>query len=114
MNRRSFLKIAGAAGLLTVTPISIASALATKVPVIYGDGIHDDSDGLEAALNGKDFVCAKNLVVREGNNLVVSNGNFLLNKGLTFSDTLSSVVRNCHFKFVPAEEGAALFTVRND
>lgn len=102
MNRRSFLKIAGAAGILTVTPISIASALAKKVPIIYGDGIHCDSDGLQAALNGKDFVCAKNLVVREGNKVHISHGRFLIEKTVTFDERTFGSFTNSHIRWKPS------------
>ena len=87
MNRRSFLKIAGAAGLLTVTPISIASALATKVPIIYGDGIHDDTEGLQAAVSGKDFVCESDIVWVSGDTVKIYAGNFLISDTITISDT---------------------------
>lgn len=98
MNRRSFLKIAGAAGLLTVTPISIASALATKVPIIYSDLIHDDTDGLQAALDGKDFVCEKSIVVRDGNKVFVRGGKFLVRE--IPGGRNAAFFYRCHFKFI--------------
>ena len=96
MNRRSFLKIAGAAGLLTVTPISIASALAKKVPIIYSDGIHDDTEGLKAAVSGKDFVCDSGIVHVSGDTAIIRGGNFLLSDTVSITDT-RAFISNCKF-----------------
>ena len=96
MNRRSFLKIAGAAGLLTVTPISIASALAKKVPIIYSDGIHDDTEGLKAAVSGKDFVCDSGIVHVSGDTAIIRGGNFLLSDTVNITDT-RAFISNCRF-----------------
>ena len=91
MNRRSFLKIAGTAGLLAVTPITLASALATKVPIIYGDGIHDDTEGLQAAVSGKDFVCESGIVHVSGNTVNILGGTFLISDTITITDTRTFV-----------------------
>lgn len=69
--RRDFFKVMLAAGVATAVP----ALLADKLPVIYGDGIHDDTDGLQAAFDCKEFLC-RNDCVR------VFDGRMHLNGGL--------------------------------
>lgn len=48
MNRRSFL-----GGILSVGGLAALPAVTWFAPVLYGDGSHDDSDALEALMNGR-------------------------------------------------------------
>ncbi len=49
LTRRGFFKlVAGAASLITVP------APAFALPIIYGDGVHCDADGIEALLQGEE------------------------------------------------------------
>lgn len=70
MNRRSFLR-----GALAVSALSIAPAIASApaVPKIVGDGIYDDTAGLEAALNRLPFECEGHVIADQGG-LHFSNG----------------------------------------
>jgi hypothetical protein len=53
-NRRDFIK--GATATLAVAAVLPASAFAqSEVPIIYGDGIHDDAPGLQALIDGKPY-----------------------------------------------------------
>lgn len=72
MNRRSFLR-----GLLTVTAVSMApaSVLDAGLPRIVGDGIHDDTAGIQAAINGRPFV-ADGVVVRNQSRVTFGPGSF--------------------------------------
>ena len=56
MNRRRFIQVLFVAGLATVVPIRLSRALRTKLPMIYGDGLHDDAPGINAALRGQEFI----------------------------------------------------------
>lgn len=53
MNRRDMLK-----GLATLPLLAVSLKAAARVPVIYGDGVHDDTEGLAAWLNGRPVVWA--------------------------------------------------------
>jgi hypothetical protein len=93
MKRRSFL-----AGLLAAPAIVRASSLMPLyVPplVLYGDGIHDDTQALSAALTGKRVSWADGRPVVGA---LVSGGAFLL------SDTVqvgsSATLSNAHLKWV--------------
>jgi hypothetical protein len=55
MNRRSFLR-----GMLGVAALSIVPApllSQANIPRIVGDGVHDDTAGIQAALDGQPFIC---------------------------------------------------------
>lgn len=57
MNRRGFLKLTTVLGVVAVTPITLKAAGLERLPVIHGDGMHDDSEGIRAAIRGEPFVC---------------------------------------------------------
>lgn len=59
LNRRSFLR-----GVLAVTAVSITPTplIAADVPQIVGNGIHDDTAGIQAAIDGQPFVCEGQLI----------------------------------------------------
>lgn len=48
MNRRSFFKLTAGAAIASALPLPGVAA-----PIIYGDGIHDDTEALQALLDGK-------------------------------------------------------------
>lgn len=78
LSRRSFLRGVLA---LSVTPALNIPSFAS-VPVIRGDGIHDDWAGLQAMLDGEPFrVEGENLVAVDG---IVSGGPFAVSDTLTF------------------------------
>lgn len=64
LNRRQLFRF-GAAATLTAAITPAAAALV--IPTLWGDGVHDDSDGLEAGLNGKPVhVAGRKLTIVEG------------------------------------------------
>lgn len=80
LSRRSFL---GGALAITAATALPASAFASA-PIIYGDGAHDDTAGLQAALDGKPF-----RVAGEGAYIVRREGTIFIGKGsFRLSDTL--------------------------
>ena len=66
LSRRSFLR-----GALTVTAIAVAPKILTipAVPILYGDGVHDDTNALQTLFNGE-------TVSIEGEFFKVSSGVF--------------------------------------
>ena len=82
LTRRSFLR-----GLLTVAAVSIAPAtiLHADIPRIVGDGIHDDTLGLQAALDGKPFVC-EGCVVSNTHSVYIGPGIYRISGTLNITD----------------------------
>jgi hypothetical protein len=60
--RRGFLKFLGAGAAIAAMPISLAEAAAEKLPLIMGDGIHNDLPGFIAAMQGLPFVARNECV----------------------------------------------------
>jgi hypothetical protein len=93
MQRRSFL-----AGLLAAPAIVRASSLMPLyVPplVLYGDGIHDDTQALSAALTGERVRWADGRPVVGA---LVSGGAFLLSDTVRIGD--NATLSNAHLKWV--------------
>ena len=86
INRRSFLR--GFVAVTAVATIAPAALADLGLPRIVGDGIHDDTLGLQAALDRKPFTCAANLVRVDEGGILISRGLFRV------SDTLH--VRQSH------------------
>lgn len=89
MNRRSFLR-----GSLCVAGASVvvAKGIIPNVPRIVGDGIHDDTEGIQAALNGEPFLCDGS-VISNATDLWFDSGNFRLTKTLFVKRDWQSIRR---------------------
>lgn len=71
LSRRSFLRI-GAAGLLVAT----VERVRVDAPLLVGDGIHDDTEALQAFIDNKPFTLVRqSLLAHDG---VMSGGKFRL------------------------------------
>lgn len=96
LTRRGFL-----GGALTVLAVSIAvptAAFSFSAPRIYGDGLHDDWEGLQAAFNGKPYLCQSDLV--HGTKQVeVFGGNFLLSRPLHIFGGVTVHMQNSCMRF---------------
>lgn len=105
LSRRSFLR-----GMLTVAALSVAPALAihADLPRIVGDGIHDDTVGLQAALDGRPFVCEGN-VVCDADHVYISGGNYRLTNGLRFNPDRVANITHARFDAKAVPEGQAVF-----
>ena len=106
--RRRFLQLlAGAA--LTPVLTSVASAL-PSVPVLYGDGVHDDTDALAALLRGDVVEFAAGLTADGcgwiGDVCRLPSGRFKVNRTIVLSDEMAGK----HINF----QGATIDASNND
>ncbi len=87
MSRRGFLK-----GLLTVAAVSVVPVpLLDLTPRIVGDGIHDDTLGLQAALDGKPFACEGQLVTG-GEQITITGGSYRITSPLYVRRSYTHIV----------------------
>ena len=76
MNRRDFLSLAIKGAALVALPSPKGASLK-----LYGDGVHDDSEALEALFNGPPVDATKGLIRRlSGGCVMLCNGTFRLTK----------------------------------
>lgn len=74
IHRRSFLK-----GVLTVAAASFVPVHSSALPILYGDGVHDDAPALNALFNNRPYHCSNvNIVQNTGTHTILENGRFLL------------------------------------
>lgn len=93
MNRRDLFKVMFAAGLASVVPAVVGETL----PTIYGDGIHDDTEGLQAALNGDPFNCMDGHVHVAQGQVRITGGLYRVSKPLKISRQLETTINYCQF-----------------
>lgn len=98
MNRRKFLQLSIAAGVAVAVPISLQHAVARHLPIIKADGIHDDTTGLQAALNGEPFVCDSGYVTLKGSHFLLQGGSYLVTKQLLIPALESVTFKDANFK----------------
>jgi len=95
INRRSLLFGLGVASICSMVPSTVVAAIIDPVPIIVGDGVHDDTAGLQALIDGRTFRVAPGLNITETNDTVmVREGYFRLSKGLKANGTND---KNIHF-----------------
>jgi len=90
MDRRKFLK-----GLLCITAVTILPAPKLHShPIFHGDGIHDDTDALQALFN-RETVVIEGKIVKGAERVVLSGGKYRTTKTLIiYNDT---TIQHCHF-----------------
>lgn len=84
MNRRQFLQVSLAAGVVAAMPITLKKALADPRPTIWADGIHDDTAGLQAAIDGQPFYAVHDVVNVTDGKLTIHDGRFRTSACLNF------------------------------
>lgn len=105
ISRRSFLGGALALSAATSMPLKAFA----HAPVIYGDGVHDDTAGLQAALDGKPFRVFGHgaYVVRGDGHIFIGNGSFRLSDTLHFRGNVAATVSGFHMEWTELPPGAA-------
>lgn len=93
MNRRFFLK-----GALAVTALSILPAIdLSGYPTLYGDGVHDDTEALQALFDLKPYICEGNLIQGQ-TEVELTKGVFKTTDTLHVKDT-TLLIFNCTFNY---------------
>lgn len=107
LSRRLFLRGALAVTAASFAPVPVASIL----PRIWGDGVYEDTDGLQAALDGRPFLCEGNMVSGGDYNVAISNGDFRISRTLHIRrpGTLISYSR-----FTAPDDIGCMFQVREN
>ncbi|MBR9807458.1 MAG: hypothetical protein GYB49_09575 [Alphaproteobacteria bacterium] len=90
LNRRSFFFGAGATVIAAAVPVNLK-----QVPVLYGDGVHDDTEALQAFFNHDRFKVARGNVLHRQNFLI--GGRFLISETIKFGATKKITVKDCEF-----------------
>lgn len=112
-SRRSFLRGALIVAAASVLPAQ-AIAFVAPVPVIVGDGIHDDWAGLQAAFDGNPFRCEKDFVrVGAHDAIHVDGGHFYISDTLLVKDRAVVWITRNTFDGGPELEGRPLLELRN-
>jgi hypothetical protein len=111
VNRRSFLKIAFAVGVASALPISLTKDLEDSWPIVYGDGVHDDTAGLQAALRGENFIARNECVQVTEGCCFIHDGSFLISRTIDLgSSRISSTkVFGCLLTAAEGFVGEAMF-----
>lgn len=99
MSRRFFL---GGVLALAATPVIVrvvSPLLIAPKPIIWGDGIHDDWEGLQALLNGQEFEVKEGAFVASAG--LIRNGRFRITNALDLGGDFQ--IEGCKFDARDAE-----------
>lgn len=112
LSRRSFLGGALVLAAATAVPAHALKALG-PLPVIYGDGIHDDTAGLQAAIDGKPFRVFgdRAYAVRTGGRVFIGQGRFRLSDTLRLNGPVSVTISDAHMVWDELPDGQPCISV---
>lgn len=111
-SRRSFLGgiLAVGAASTVVTP---AALLARSVPMLWGDGIHDDTAALNALLSGGEFeVSREGLALRKAGMILLQKGNFLVSDTIGIETEGVTIIHSAFLASPTFREGADMLYMR--
>lgn len=96
ITRRSFVCSAAC----TAAIVSAGPALALAPQRLHGDGIHDDTDALEALFAGQPVVTDREALIaqRDGANIRLLNGKFLIRRPVRIRKGMNLYSANCSFR----------------
>ena len=109
LSRRSFL-----GGILAAaTLVRPTSVLARPVPMLWGDGLHDDTEALNALLSGGEFeVSREGLALRRAGMILLDKGHFLVSDTIGV-ETERVTIMGSAFQASPTfREGADILHLR--
>ncbi len=69
MTRKEFMKKFGFA-VVAVSVVGLSSTKAEPIPILYGDGVHDDTEALQALFDGQKVRTADGSIFKEQNGVV--------------------------------------------
>lgn len=96
LSRRGFIKGLVAATALATTAASLGVNL-SRTPVLYGDGVTDDTEALQALCDGRGIIRNNMLYVRAADRLEIVGGNYRTTRAVIVgnnSDMFVSIRRN--------------------
>lgn len=97
MDRRGF---AGALAGATAALCAVAAIPAAWTrPVLYGDGVHDDTDALQALFDGHEVTDARDWSVIRPASFALNRRAFRLSRTLNTSGPCSGSITNCVFRW---------------
>lgn len=105
MNRRHFFgSLAGAAAAVAISAYATDSLAASSVPILRGDGAHDDTVALQAMLNGRDVMRPDGTLMCGSDHIVLPPGQYAVSSTLWISRP--SYIMNS--KFIAVHDGLFL------
>lgn len=109
MDRRTLLARAGAVmAVAAIAPSTFARAASwNAMPILWGDGVHDDSPGLQALIDGKP-VDVRNGSARYEGSWFLAHGTYRVSAPLRFSQSSEVTITSSRFIRDPAHDGAII------
>lgn len=112
LSRRSFL-----GGILAVgtaaTLVRSAPLLPRALPMLWGDGLHDDTAALNALLSGGEFeVSREGLALRKAGMILLREGNFLVSDTISIGTEGTTIVGGIFQASPTFREGADMLRMR--
>lgn len=104
INRRWFL--GGSLALVGALSVPASQFTTSQLPILWGDGIHDDADALNAIGAGNPFIVEKTGIVEHECGFL-QDASFLISRPITFRPKAIHV-KNCVFQSTDDFEGDAM------
>ncbi|ANV24462.1 hypothetical protein BA939_11300 [Rhizobium sp. S41] len=95
-----------AAVATVVSPIDLVTQ---KLPVLYADGINDDTDAVNALVNGKPFVVEGQVV--EAKSGVLRGANIMISRPIEVSKPDGCIIADCIIRCMPNFKGEHMLRI---